>query len=97
MPGGIEEQTELRTPGAIACVPESRYVLTGTAQLLKEGSAPGDGGWVVVASPGRRRGRAPRDWSVDHLLDGRRSGGLCPHLQGLVAGRQEGRPTVGAG
>ena len=47
MPGGIEEQpderpdgmvlpvtrqAELRTPGAIACVLESRYVLTGTAQ-----------------------------------------------------------------
>ena len=58
MPGGIEEQpdeqlngrhfpstrqAELKTPGAIACVPESRYVLIGTAQLLREGSAPGDG------------------------------------------------------
>ena len=58
MPGGIEEQpdeqlngrhfpstrqAELRTPGAMACVLGSRYVFTGTAQLLKEGSVPGGG------------------------------------------------------
>jgi hypothetical protein len=36
-------QAEPRTPRAIVCVPESRYVLIGTAQLLKEGSAPEDG------------------------------------------------------
>jgi len=39
----VTRQTELRTPGAIACVLESRYDPTGTAQLLKEGSVPGDG------------------------------------------------------
>jgi hypothetical protein len=54
MPGGIEDQpderpdsrvfpvtrqAELRTPGAIAWVLDSRYVLTGTAQLLKGDNA----------------------------------------------------------
>ena len=58
MPGGIEDQpderpdgrvlpvtrqTELRTPGTIGCALESRYVLTGSAQLLKEDSALLDG------------------------------------------------------
>jgi hypothetical protein len=46
-PGGrvwpVTRQTELRTPGAIACILESRYDLTGTAQLLDEGSDPGEG------------------------------------------------------
>jgi hypothetical protein len=59
MSGGIEEQpderlngryfpsskqAELRMPETTECVLESRYLLTGNAQLLKEGSAPGDGG-----------------------------------------------------
>ena len=39
----VTRQTELRTPGAIPCVLESLYDLTGTAQLLKEGSVPWDG------------------------------------------------------
>ena len=39
----VTRQTELRTPGAIACVLESRYGLTGTVQLIEEGSAPGEG------------------------------------------------------
>jgi len=58
MPGGIEDQPDewpddrvfpvtrqatLRTPGTIACAIESRYVLTGTAQLLKGDNALLDG------------------------------------------------------
>jgi hypothetical protein len=39
---------------------ESRYVLTSTAQLLKEDSVPGGEEWIVAASPGRRRDRAGR-------------------------------------
>jgi hypothetical protein len=43
------------------CVLESDYVLTGTAQLLKEDSVPGGGEWIVAASPGRRRDRVGGD------------------------------------
>jgi len=46
------------------CVLESRYVLTGTAPLLKEGSVPGDGEWIVVASPDHRKDSAPPDGMV---------------------------------
>jgi hypothetical protein len=36
-------QAELRTPRDNVCVPESSYVLIGTAQPLKESSTPEDG------------------------------------------------------
>ena len=49
------------------CVLESGYVLTGTAQLLKEDSVPGGGEWIVVASPDHRKGSAPPDWMVRDL------------------------------
>jgi hypothetical protein len=61
----------------MACVLESRYVLTGTAALLKEGSVPGDGEWIVVASPGRRKDSAPPDWMVSDPA-GHQSASLSP-------------------
>jgi hypothetical protein len=88
---------ELRTPETTNRVLESRYVLTGDAQLLKESSAPGDGGWAVAARPDRRKGRAQQSWSAAHLPEGLRSEDLSLYLQGPVMDRQEGRPTVGAG
>jgi hypothetical protein len=90
-------QAELRTPGAIACVPESRYVLTGTAQLLKEGSVPGDGWWTVAASPDHKRDSARRDRAPNRLPRGRRSGHLRLYLRGPVAGRREDGSVVGGG
>jgi hypothetical protein len=51
----------------MACVLESRYVLTGTAQLLKESSVPGDGEWIVVASPDHKKDSAPPDGMVSDL------------------------------
>jgi hypothetical protein len=59
------------------CVLESGYVLTGTAQLLKEDSVPGGGEWIVVASPGRRKDSAPPDWMVSDPA-GHQSASLRP-------------------
>ena len=49
------------------CVLESRYVFTGTAQLLKEDSVPGGGEWIIVASSDHRKGSAPPDGMVSDL------------------------------
>ena len=80
----------------MACVLESRYVLTGTAQLLREGSVPGDGEWIVVASPDHRRDSAPPDGMVSDL-PGHPSASLSPSRQRKGAGQRRRSLAVGAG
>jgi hypothetical protein len=59
--------------------PESRYVLTGTAQLLREDSVPGGGEWIVAPPPGRRKDSAPPDWMVSDPA-GHQSASLSPQI-----------------
>lgn len=64
--------------------------------LLKEGSAPEDEEWAVVASPDRKRDRAKWDWGQDHLADDPWYGVLLLRRgQGLVIDQQVSCLVVG--
>ncbi len=88
-------QAELRTPRIIDCA------LVGkddkpSPSAFKEGSAPEDEEWAVVALPDRKRDRAEWDLGQDHLLGAPRFGVLpLHHCQGPVIYRQVGCLAVG--
>jgi hypothetical protein len=88
-------QTEPRTLKIISRVLVETDAMSSPA-LLKEGSAPEDGGWAVAASLDRKRDREEQAWVQDHVLGAPQFGALhLYHHQSPVIDRRVGCLAVG--